>query len=78
VLFLWLNFGKQFSERHGGGTPAMRLGLRDRPVSVRDLLKQRLFPARVGLATEWARYYRREVPTRRIANPRRHRLKLAG
>jgi transposase-like protein len=78
VLFLWLNFGKQFSERHGGGTPAMRLGLRDRPVPVRDLLKQRLFPARVGLPTEWARYYWREVPTRRISNPRKHRLKLAG
>ena len=78
VLFLWLNFTKPFSERHGGGTPAMRLGIRERPVPVRELLKGRLFPERVGLPPVWARYYRREVMTRRIANPRRLRLKLAG
>src|SRR5262245_36456281 len=74
---LWQNFAKQFSERHGGGTPAMRLGLRDRPVPIRELLKERLFPVRVGLPEEWARYYRGEVRTRRFARERRHLLKLA-
>jgi hypothetical protein len=56
----------------------MRLGLRDRPVPIRDLLRERLFPGRVDLPAEWARYYWGEVRTRRIANERRHRLKLAA
>jgi transposase-like protein len=76
-LILWQNFAKPFSERHGGGTPAMRLGLRERPVPIRELLRERLFPARVELPDEWARYYRREIRTTRFARERRHELKLA-
>jgi hypothetical protein len=56
----------------------MRLGLREHEVPIRELLRERLFPARVGLPPEWARYYWGEVPTRRIPNARRHRLKLAA
>ena len=78
VLLLWQNFIKPFSERHGGGTPAMRLGLRDQPESVQSVLKERLFPARVGLPEEWRRYYFREVATPGIARARRHTLRLAG
>ena len=77
-LLLWQNFSKQFSERRGGGTPAMRLGLTERPIPVRELLRERLFPTRVELPQEWARYYWDEVPTRLIPNARRHRLKLAA
>jgi len=77
-LVCWQNFSKPFSERHGGGTPAMRLGLRQRPVPIEEILSSRLFPSRVELPPEWARYYRGEVPTRRIANEQRHRLKLAA
>ena len=77
-LILWQNFSKRFSERHGGDTPAMRLGLASRPIPIRELLSQRLFPTRVALPAEWARYYRGEVVTRRITNERRHRLKLAA
>ena len=77
VLLLWQNFMKPFSERHGGGTPAMRLGLRSRPLPVRELLARRLFPERVGLPEEWRGYYCGEVRTRRIPRERRHQLKLA-
>jgi hypothetical protein len=77
LLLVFLNFAKPFSERHGGGTPAMRLGLRAHPVAVGEILQRRLFPARVALPQEWQRYYRREVPTRRIPNARRHTLMLA-
>src|SRR5262245_46448881 len=76
-LILWQNFAKQFSERRGGGTPAMRLGLKDRPIPIPELLKERLFPDRVELPEEWARYYRGDVVTRYLVNERRHRLKLA-
>jgi transposase-like protein len=78
LLVLWQNFAKPFSERHGGGTPAMRLGLSERRVSLREILQRRLFPQRVMLPPVWAAYYRREVPTRRILNERRHQLRLAA
>jgi hypothetical protein len=77
VLALWRNFVKPFSERHGGGTPAMRLGLRANSVPVSELLARRLFFAQVALPSEWQRYYRREIPSREIARPRRHTLRLA-
>ena len=77
-LIWWLNHEKPFSERHGGGTPAMRLGLAKRPVRLREMLRGRLFPSRIALTEEWARYYRGEVRTARIKNERRHRLKLAA
>jgi len=77
LLILWQNFSKRFSERHGGPTPAMRLGLATRPIPLQELFAERLFPARVGLPEEWLRYYRREVVTRRVPNGRRHTLTLA-
>ena len=76
-LMLWQNFIKPFSERRGGGTPAMRLGLTRRPITIRQVLKWRYFPERVRLPAEWRRYYRGEVVTRYFATERRHRLKLA-
>ncbi len=76
-LLLWQNWSKPFSERHGGGTPAMRAGFAARPIPIPELLRHRGFPVRVGLPEVWARYYRGEVPTAPIANERRHRLTLA-
>ena len=74
---LWRNYTKPFSENHGGGTPAMRLGLRASPLSPRQLLAERLFPSHVALPEPWAGYYRRLEDTPGIANPRRHALKRA-
>lgn len=77
-LIAWRNYTKPFSERRGGPTPAMRLGIRSHPVPVPELLKRRLFPWRVKLPEPWAAYYRGEVRTPRIPNHRRHLLKLAA
>ena len=77
ILVLWLDFVKPFSERRGGGTPAMRLGIRERPESVPTLLKERLFPSLVPLPEPWQDYYWRRVPTRELPRGRRHTLKLA-
>lgn len=74
VLLLWRNFAKRFSENHDGGTPAMRLGLRSTPLSLRELLKERLFPSRIGLPQPWRDYYRRLEDTPGIVNPTRHAL----
>jgi len=77
VLILWRNFTKPFSENHDGGTPAMRVGIRSRAMGLAELVDKRLFPFRVGLTRLGWKYYRRLVPTARIANPRRHELRHA-
>ena len=77
LLILWRNECKPFSENHGGGTPAMRLGLRQRPCSLRELLGRRHFPSRIELPAPWDQYYRRMVDTAGIRNPRRHALRRA-
>jgi hypothetical protein len=77
-LFLWLNFAKRFSERRGGPTPAMCLGLASRPIPLRELLDRRVFRSHVPLPEVLDRYYRGEVPTRRIARECRFRARLAA
>jgi transposase-like protein len=77
VLAVWRNFIKPFSERHGGGTPAMRLGLRRGRLSWRAVLRWRYFPGRERLPGPWAGYYRRAIDTPGIPRPRRHALRLA-
>ena len=76
-LIVWQNLSKPFSERHGGGTPAMRAGLQSRPLSVAELLAERLFPSRVQLPPEWEGYYRGALRTLPVRHQRRHTLKLA-
>jgi hypothetical protein len=63
LLCLWRNEVKAFSENHGGGTPAMRLGLRAGPISLRELLRERRFPSRVQVPKCWRPYYFRMVDT---------------
>jgi len=77
LLLLWRNYGKRFSENHGGATPAMRLGLSGHPLGAGALLARRWFPSRVRLPEVWQRYYRRAVPTVGIARPREHTLTRA-
>ncbi len=77
IFQVWRNFIKHFSERRRGRTPAQRLGLLDRRLTVREVLAHRLFPARVELPERLMRYYRREIPTRCIPNGTIHRLRYA-
>ena len=77
-LLAWRNLVKPFSEQHGGGTPAMRVGLTKGPWSVRQLLRERQFVSRMDLPESWRTYYGRWVDTVGIVNPRRHRLRLAA
>ena len=78
VLVAWRNYVKQFSERRGGGTPAMRAGVCTHRLSVRQVLSERLFPGRIGLPEGWAEHYWGRVPTRRIEHTREHTLKYAA
>ena len=78
LLILWRNYAKHFSENHGGGSPAMRAGIVPELLGPRRLLRERLFPTRIRLAQPWGEYYWRNVPTRRVRNPRMHRLLRAS
>jgi transposase-like protein len=77
ILLVWRNYLKSFSERRRDATPAQRLGLTTRRLSLDDVLAQRLFPSRIPLPERLARYYWRLTPTRGLANPRLHRLRFA-
>lgn len=68
-LIAWRNFTKPFSENHGGGTPAMRLGLARHPWSLRRILAERLFPSRVALPEPWRTYHRGLVLTPGLPGP---------
>ena len=74
---LFMSFMKSFSERRQDPTPAQRLGLADRKLTVREVLRTRLFASRMELGPTLRRYYERRVATRRIPEMRRHRLVYA-
>jgi transposase-like protein len=76
-LLAWRNWGKHFSERKRKGSPAMRRGLTDTVWSVRRLLDGRRFYTRMELPESWRAYYRRDIDTPGIRNPRRHALRRA-
>jgi transposase-like protein len=56
ILQVWRNFMKFFSEKKRDASPGERLGLMKGKLSVRDLLRRRLFPSVVGLPDRLMRY----------------------
>jgi transposase-like protein len=78
ALFLvWRNWIKAFSERKGGESPAMRLGLTKERMTVEGVLAARLFPSRIRLPRRWQPYYWRTVRTRALARCVPHRRRYA-
>ena len=70
VFVIWRNFVKGVSERRGDPTtPAMRLGLTDRPCKWERVLGRRLFPDREKLGGTWLELYRRDGTTPEQAQP---------
>ncbi|MEP7028256.1 MAG: hypothetical protein ABI960_06645 [Candidatus Eisenbacteria bacterium] len=78
VFAVWRNWVQPVSERKGGPTPAMTLGLTDRRWAVSKLLKRRLFPTRVRLPERWRLYYERSLVTRALPKNAVHQLKYAA
>ena len=72
LMAVWRNFVKMRSERRPGDTPAMHVGLADRPWSWSSVLARRLFPSRVRLPETWRALYRRELLTAGLEPQRRH------
>ena len=78
VLVAWRNYLKWCSERRRVDTPAMRVGVCLRRLSVGSVLRERLFPNRIGLPQAWAEHYWGRLESRQIRNPKRHALKYAA
>lgn len=72
IQVVWMNFVKAVSEKRPGVTPAMLLGLCQAPMTVRGLLRGRLFRTRTALPAVWRAYYERRVVTRRIPHSSPH------
>jgi hypothetical protein len=78
TFVVWRNWVKSFSERKRGTTPAMRLGLAERPLAAKEVLTERLFSSRITLPTRWQTYYWRTTPTRAIPHIARHEKRYAA
>ena len=77
-MAVWRNFIKRVSERYATDlTPAVRLGLADRPWSWGDVLARRRFPARLSLPPGWERIYRRRWITPAVGHNAFHDLRHA-
>jgi len=74
---LWRNWVKPFSERRGGGTPAMKLGLAPGPLTWEEILQDRIFPTRVDLPEPVRTAYYGRIPTRQMPQARPHELRFA-
>lgn len=78
LVMVWRNFRKLRSERNPEPiTPAMTVGLADRPCSWATILARRLFPGRIPLPQDWDRTYRRDWTYPDVGYTRPHDLKHA-
>jgi hypothetical protein len=78
TLLVWHNYVQPFSTRRGGATPAMLVGILDRPLAPEEILVERLFVTRSTLPARWRDYYWRRLPTRAMPNGRSHSLRYAA
>jgi len=75
VFVIWRNLIKARTERRPDPTtPAMWLGLVERPWSWGDVLARRLFAWRETVPKRWMTIYRRELITPAVGRNQRHRL----
>jgi len=78
LVAVWRNFVKGVSERKPDPTtPAMRVGLTDRPWTWDRVLARRLFPNHERLPGAWEQIYRRDWSTPALPSNNRHRKVLA-
>jgi len=75
---VWRNHVKQLSERRGGGTPAMVLGMNDAPLTWETILWERIFPSRIQLPATMRKAYFGRIPTRQLPRARAHLLSYAA
>ncbi len=71
IFLVWRNYMKGRREKvRGSPTPAMARGMMERPLSVVDILEERILPTIAPLPPRWALYYARMVETRGLTGQR--------
>lgn len=66
IFLVWKNYLRPRRVRGDPATPAMLLGLCQRPLTVSEVLARRLFWARVGIQGRWRQYCWGQVVTRAL------------
>lgn len=78
ILLVWRNYMKGRREKERGSpTPAMVRGMMAEPLSIEELLSERIFRTRCELPPRWSEYYDRKVKTRGLEQQRGHELTMA-
>ena len=77
IWAVWRNFMKSRSERRRDDPPGVALGLIEKRLSAREILRERRMPWRYPLEGWLERCYFGRIPTRRIPNGRSHSLRYA-
>jgi transposase-like protein len=77
VFLVWRNYVRLRWRKQGKQTPAMEAGLLDRPLTVQEVLGQRLFVTKANLRGRWREYYWGEVTTPALGRNRRYDRKRA-
>jgi hypothetical protein len=77
IFQVWRNTIKKRREKGRRVTSAMLMGVRTRPLRVRDVLARRLFFEHVAMPQRWQDYYCRRVQTRALPVNRTHELAYA-
>ena len=63
LFTVWRNYVKRRREKGGRESAAMWVGLTDRLLGWREILRRRLFPKQAEMPEPWGDYYWRRVPT---------------
>lgn len=77
IWLVWRNYLQSRSERQRDAPPAVQIGVIPKALSLRDVLRKRLFPWRPPLRGWLAACYFARIPTRPIPNARQHALRYA-
>jgi transposase-like protein len=77
ILTVWRNWIQDRWVKRPGRTPAMEAGIAQRPLTVREVLQERLFIDQIALSPRWEAYYWSRVETPALGRNRRHELKYA-
>lgn len=78
IWVVWRNYMKDRSENRKKGTPAQRLGITGRRLSLREVLDRRIFPDRIDTIRGWlAECYFGRIRTRRIGRNVVHSARYA-
>jgi hypothetical protein len=71
---VWRNYMKPRSERRRDAPPGVAIGVIDAPLTLSEVLDQRLFPWRIPMSEWLERCYLGRIPTRRWSRLRSHEL----